>query len=317
MTHYIGIDVSKDFLDVALEEETVFRVTNNEEGQLELLKRVKKVTTPLVVLEATGGFELDVVLLLGSGKVPVAVVNPRQVRAFANALGVSAKTDKLDARVLARFGAATSVEAQPLPDEQSLELEALLLRRRQLVSMIATEKNRLSTFTITRRPGGSAAVKSLQETIDYLQKQLASLDETIQDRLQENKVWREKEDLLRSVPGVGKVLARTLIIDLPELGMLDRRRIAALVGIAPFNRDSGHSVGKRRIGGGRASVRSALYMACVASLKCNPIIKTVYAKLRATKPAKVALVACMRKLLVILNAMVKSNSRWSPALETA
>lgn len=316
MTQYIGIDVSKDFLDVAVGEDPVFRVTNNEEGQLELLKRMKKVATPLVVLEATGGFEIEVVLLLGSGKIPVAVVNPRQVRAFANALGISAKTDVIDARVLAKFGAATSVEAQPLPDEESLELEALLLRRRQLVSMLAMERNRLSTFTITRRPGGSTAVKSIQQTIDYLVKQLESLEKSIQNKLHENKVWRDKEDLLRSVPGVGKVLAQSLIIDLPELGLLDRRRIAALVGIAPFNRDSGHSVGKRHIRGGRASIRAVLYMACVASLRCNPVIKAFYTKLRETKPVKLALVACMRKLLVILNAMVKSNSRWSPALET-
>lgn len=314
---YVGIDVSKDFLDVATDDgQLSFRVSNSEEGQLELVKRLREITPALVVLEATGGFELEVVLLLGSTKAPVAVVNPRQVRDFAKALGILAKTDAIDARVLARFAAMTKPEAQPLPDEQSLELEALLLRRRQLVSMLATERNRLGTFSITRRPGAGAAVKSLQTNIEWLEKQLTELDKTIHGSLRESPVWREKEDLYRSVPGVGPVTARTLLADLPELGTLNRRRIAALVGVAPFNHDSGKTSAKRRIAGGRASVRSALYMACVASLRCNPIIKGFYDRLRETKPVKVALTACMRKLLTILNAMARKQSRWTPALPT-
>lgn len=311
---YIGIDVSKDHLDIATDDgQTLFRVKNTEEGQLEALARIQALGPTLVVLEATGGFELETVLLLGSNKVPVAVVNPRQVRDFAKALGILAKTDAIDARVLANFGAATKPQAQPVPDEQSLELETLLLRRRQLVSMLATERNRLASFTLTRRPGAATAVKSLERSIEWLRKQLDGLDKDIGDRLKKSPVWREKEDLLRSVPGVGPVTARTLLADLPELGTMDRKRIAALVGVAPFNRDSGYASGKRRIAGGRASVRAALYMACVASLRCNPLLKAFYDRLRANKPVKVALIACMRKLLTILNAMAKTSTPWNPA----
>jgi transposase len=312
---FIGIDVSKSHLDIATEDgQTALRVQNDEAGQLDALSRIQALAPALVVLEATGGFELEIVLLLGSHKLPVAVVNPRQVRDFAKAFGILAKTDAIDARVLAHFGATTQPEPQPVPDEQSLELETLLLRRRQLVSMLATERNRLAAFTVTRRPGAKTAVKSIESSIDWLKKQLDALDDDIHDRLKKSPVWREKEDLLRSVPGVGPVTARTLLADLPELGTLDRKRIAALVGVAPFNHDSGHSRGKRRIAGGRASVRSALYMACVSSLRCNPVLKAFYDRLRATKPAKVALVACMRKLLTILNAMAKTTTPWTPAL---
>lgn len=316
--HYIGIDVSKAHLDIATDDgQTAFRVNNDEAGQLQALGRLQELSPTLVVLEATGGFELELVLLLGTNKVPVAVVNPRQVRDFAKAFGILAKTDAIDARVLARFAATTKPAPQPLPDEQSLVLEALLLRRRQLVSMLATERNRLGAFSVTRRPHGRRAVESIQATIQWLQKQLESIDNEIQDQLKNSPLWREKEDLLRSVPGVGPVTARTLLVDLPELGTLDRKRIAALVGVAPFNRDSGGIRGKRRITGGRASVRSALYMACVASLRCNPVVKALYDRLHATKPVKVALVACMRKLLTILNAMVRSSTPWNPALASS
>jgi transposase len=312
---YVGIDVSKDHLDVATDDgKTSFRAPNDEAGQLEVLTRLKEVKPTLVVLEATGGFEFEIVLLLGSAKTPVAVVNPRQVRDFAKALGILAKTDAIDAHVLARFGAMTKPAAQPAPDEQALELETLLLRRRQLVTMLSAERNRLAAFTVTRRPAAAAAVKSIEDTIAWLVKQLAMLDKDIHKRLETSTLWREQEDLLRSVPGVGPVTARTLLADLPELGTLDRKKIAALAGIAPFNRDSGHATGKRRITGGRASVRSALYMACVASLRCNPVIKAFYDRIRAKKPVKVALTACMRKLLTILNAMAKTRTPWSPAL---
>jgi transposase len=315
---YIGIDVSKSHLDVATDDgQTAFRVNNDEAGQLEALRRLQELAPTLVVLEATGGFELEFVILLGTNKVPLAVVNPRQVRNFAKAFGILAKTDAIDARVLARFGATAKPEPQPLPDAQSLELEAFLLRRRQLVSMLAAERNRLAAFTVTRRPGGSKAVESIRASIKWLEQHLESIDEEIQGRLKNSPIWREKEDLLRSVPGVGPVTARTLLADLPELGTLDRKRIAALVGIAPYNHDSGNSRGKRRISGGRASVRSALYMACVASLRCNPVLKALYDRLHATKPVKVALVACMRKLLTILNAMVRTSTRWTPALASS
>ena len=315
---YIGVDVSKSHLDIASEDgQTAFRVDNDEAGQLEALSRLKELTPALVVLEATGGFELEIVLLLGTNKVPVAVVNPRQVRDFARAFGILAKTDAIDARVLARFGATAKPEPQPLPDEQSLELETLVLRRRQLVGMLASERNRLAAFTVTRRPGGRRAVESIQASIQWLEKQLESIGTDIENLLRNSPVWREKEDLLRSVPGVGPVTARTLLADLPELGTLDRKRIAALVGVAPFNRDSGTLRGKRRIAGGRASVRSALYMACVASLRCNPVLKALYDRLHASKPVKVALVACMRKLLTILNAMVRNATPWTPALASS
>jgi transposase len=315
VTQYLGIDVSKDHLDVSTEDgKTTFRVSNNEHGQNDLLQRLTALSPTLVVLEATGGLELDVVLTLGTARIPTAVVNPRQVRHFAKAFGILAKTDDIDARVLARFGATTKPEPQPVPDDETLELEALLLRRRQLVSMLATERNRLATFTITRKGSAEAAVKSLKSTIEWLEKQLEALDKSTYDHLKRSPIWREKEDLLRSVPGVGPVTARTLLADLPELGMLDRKRIAALAGLAPFNHDSGQHTGKRRIAGGRASVRGALYMACVASLRCNPIIKAFYDRLRATKPVKVALVACMRKLLTILNSMVRKQLKWSPVL---
>lgn len=315
MTQYIGIDVSKDHLDVASEDgKTVFRVGNTEEGQAQLLQRLMEAKPKLVVLEASGGFELDVVLALGSAKLPVAVVSPSQVRHYAKALGILAKTDAIDANVIARFGAATTPTPQPVPDEETLELEALLLRRRQLVSMLATEKNRLATFSITRKVGGEKAVKSIRRTIEFLEEQLESLDETTRAQLQKSPLWKEREDLLRSVPGIGPVTARTLISDLPELGRLTRKCIAALAGLAPFNHDSGGHTGKRRVRGGRTTVRSALYMACVASLKCNPLIKAFFDRLRATKPAKVALTACMRKMLTILNSMARTGRKWSPEL---
>lgn len=312
---YVGIDVSKEHLDIATDDsKTTFRVSNNEAGQQDALARIVALDPKLVVLEATGGFEIELVLLLGSAKVPTVIVNPRQVRDFAKGLNIRAKTDAIDAHVLARFGAMTKPEPQPVPDEDAMELEILLLRRRQLISMLAMEKNRLASFSITRRPAAKLAVDSLQASIEGLNEQLAALDKQINDRIQRSPMWREREELLRSVPGIGPVTSRTLIGDLPELGSLDRKRIAALVGVAPFNHDSGQSQGKRRIAGGRAAVRSALYMACVAALKTNPIIRAFYRRLKATKPTKVALTACMRKILTILNAMVRTNTRWSPAL---
>lgn len=313
---YIGIDVSKDYLDLATDDGSlVLRVANDEKGQEQALAKIQEIGPALVVMEATGGFELELVLLLGSKKTSLAVVNPRQVRDFAKALGIRAKTDTIDARVLATFGAMTKPEPQPMPDEASLALQVLLLRRRQLVAMLATEKNRLATFTITRRPAAAAAVKSVEASIKWLESQLKSLDNDIGGTLEKSPVWLAKQDLLRSVPGIGKVTARTLLADLPELGTLDRKSIAALVGVAPFNHDSGNSSSQRRIAGGRASVRAALYMACVASLRCNPVIKAFYDRLRtANKPVKVALTACMRKMLTILNAIARTGDRWTPAL---
>lgn len=312
---FIGIDVSKDWLDVAVHEQPIsYRIKYDEAGLEDLLERLRALDPQLVVLEATGGFELEVTLMLGGAKIPVAVVNPRQVRQFAKAFKIEAKTDRIDAKLLARFAAVVKPEIDTPRDDLAIELETLLLRRRQLISMIATERNRLATFTVTRRPA-AVAVQSLRETLAYLEKQLAQLDDDIRKRLESSPIWRDKDDLLKSVPGVGPVTAMTLIADLPELGTLNRRQIASLAGLAPFNDDSGNGERRRRIRGGRASVRSALYMACVASLRWNPLIRAFYSRLVAKKkPKKVALVACARKLLTMLNAMVKASKPWTPAV---
>ena len=315
---YVGIDVSKEYLDVATDDGAlVERFSNDEKGHGELVNRMLELRPTLVVLEATGNYQLELSISLATARVPLAVVNPRQVRDFAKALGILAKTDRIDARAIARFGEATKPQAQPLPDDETLELEALMTRRRQLIGMIASEKNRLQSLFGPAK--NSLAEKSIRDTLSHLIKQLSKLDKDLRKRIEKAPLWKAKDDLLKSVPGVGKVTALTLSIDLPELGTLDRKQIAALAGLAPLNRDSGKLLGKRRIWGGRASVRTALYMACVASLRCNPVIQALYARLtqQARKPVKVALVACMRKLLTILNAMVRKQRPWSPALPSA
>lgn len=315
---YIGIDVSKEHLDVASDDGALeARFANDEQGHGQIVARLREMAPELVVLEATGNFQLELSIMLASAKVPMAVVNPRQVRDFAKALGILAKTDTIDARAIARFGATVKPEAQPLPDEQALELEALMTRRRQLIGMIASEKNRLQALFGPAKT--SWAEKSIRDTLSHLIKQLSQLDKGLRKRIERSPVWKAKDDLLKSVPGIGKVTSLTLAIDLPELGTLDRKQIASLAGLAPINRDSGKLIGKRHIWGGRASVRTALYMACVASLRCNPIIKALYDRLTkvARKPPKVALVACMRKLLTILNAMVRERRPWNPALTGA
>jgi len=293
------------------------RFANEEQGHEQLVARLRELSPELVVLEATGNFQLELSIVLASAKLPMAVVNPRQVRDFAKALGILAKTDAIDACTIARFGATVKPDAQPLPDEQALELEALMTRRRQLIGMIASEKNRLQALFGPAKT--SWAEKSIRDTLSHLIKQLSQLDKGLRKRIEKSPVWKAKDDLLKSVPGIGKVTSLTLAIDLPELGTLDRKQIASLAGLAPINRDSGKFVGKRHIWGGRASVRTALYMACVASLRCNPIIKALYDRLTkvARKPVKVALVACMRKLLTILNAMVRERRPWNPVLTGA
>jgi transposase len=315
---YVGIDVSKEHLDVASEDGALeARFDNDEQGHGQVVARLRELSPELVVLEATGNFQLELSILLASAKLPMAVVNPRQVRDFAKALGILAKTDAIDARTIARFAATVKPQSQPLPDEQALELEALMTRRRQLTGMIASEKNRLKSLFGPAKT--SWAEKSIRDTLSHLIKQLSQLDKGLRKRIERSPAWKAKDDLLKSVPGIGKVTSLTLAIDLPELGTLDRKQIASLAGLAPINRDSGKSIGKRRIWGGRASVRTILYMACVASLRCNPIIKALYDRLTkvARKPAKVALVACMRKLLTILNAMVRQGRPWNPALPGA
>lgn len=303
---YAGIDVAKDSMDVAIHISGEHRsFANDEEGIKQAAAYLKNLATALVVLEATGGIELPLVAALAVAKVPVAVVNPRQVRDFAKSTGKLAKTDILDARVLAHFAAAVRPQPRPLADVQAQQLGAILTRRRQLIEMLIAEKNRL-------RSARGKVEQHIQEHIAWLEKDLANLDSDLKQKVQQSPVWQEKENLLRSVPGIGPVLSATLLAELPELGAINRRKIAALVGVAPLNRDSGAYRGKRTVWGGRAPVRATLYMATLVATRHNPIIKRFYQRLCAAgKAKKVALTACMRKLLTILNAMIKHHVSWN------
>jgi transposase len=306
---YVGIDVAKAHLDVAVHPlGKEWRVEHHPEGMASLAAQLATLTPALVVLEATGGLELPLVGELLSAQLPVVVVNPRQVRDFAKALGKLAKTDALDARVLAQFGEATKPQLRALADAQTQELQSVVARRRQLVGMLTAEKNRLPTAAPRVQP-------QIQEHIQWLQQHLEEVDQDLKGLIRSTPAWRAKEKILRSVPGVGPVLTVTLVGQVPELGQLDRRQVAALVGVAPFNRDSGTLRGKRTVWGGRSSVRAALYMATLVATRFNPVIKAFYQRLlEAGKPKKVALTACMRKLLTILNSMVKHGSPWNPEL---
>lgn len=318
-TMFIGIDVSKERLDVAVRSgELTFSVSYDEAGLTELVKRLTDDGRPikLVVVEATGGFEREVATTLLAAGIPLAVVNPRQVRDFARATGRLAKTDKIDASVLAFFAEAIQPAAHAIPDEVTVLLDALVTRRRQLVQMLAAEKNRRAGLLIQRTPN-KTVVKNIDDHITWLEKQLSDLETQIRDAIHNSPAWRAKDDLLRGMTGVGRVTSATLLSDVPELGTLNRRKIAALVGLAPFNRDSGKMKGRRAIWGGRAAVRSALYMAAVTAIRCNPVFKTFYARLRAVgKAPKVALTATMRKLLVTLNAMIRDAAPWNPPATT-
>lgn len=304
---FVGIDVSKAQLDVALLPTAErWSETNDEAGIAHLVQRLGAFDPALVVLEATGGLERALTTALVQAQLPVAVVNPRQVRDFARATGQLAKTDQIDAAVLALFAERVRPEVRELADEVLQELDALMTRRRQLLEMITSEHNRSLTAPRSMQ-------KRIQTHVTWLRRELARVDSDLDEAIQNSPAWRAKENLLRSVPGVGPVLSRTLIAELPELGKLNRREIAALVGIAPLNRDSGCLRGQRTVWGGRASVRAALYMAAVSSTRFNPVIHTFYRRLRDQgKPAKVALVASMRKLLVILNSMLRSGTHWNP-----
>ena len=304
---YVGIDVSKDTLDVAVAPTgQQWRVSHAEEGLGPLVERLQGLSPALVVLEATGGYEVSVAAALGAAGIPLAVVNPRQVRDFAKAMGKLAKTDRLDAQVIALFAERMRPVPRPLPDLQAQELDAFLARRRQVVAMLTAEKNRLT-------PARGKVREDIQAHVAWLKQRLAQLDDDLGTTLRESPLWREKEDLLKSVPGVGPVTTLTLLAELPELGDLDRKQIAALVGVAPLNRDSGILRGKRSIWGGRAKVRAALYMSALVATRCNPVIKAFYQKLQAAgKAKKVALTACMHKLLTILNALLKHRSPWQP-----
>ncbi len=306
---YVGIDVSKATLDVAFGADgELVQVTNDEAGIKDLVARLAKAAPELVVLEATGGYESLVAAAVAGKDIPVAVVNPRQVRDFAKATGVLAKTDRIDARVLARFAEAVRPEPRPLPTPEARELEEFLNRRRQIVDMLTMEKNRLAIAATAQMK------KSLTKHIAWLEEALRRANDDIDKAVRASSAWREHEDLLRSVPGIGPVSARTLLAELPELGALNRKQIAALVGVAPLNRDSGTMRGTRSCWGGRAVIRQVLYMATLAAVRRNPRIKAVYAALRARgKKHKVAMVACMRKLLTVLTAMVREKRHWSPS----
>jgi transposase len=305
---YVGIDVSKDKLDVAVGSEgELFQVTNDDDGHVELLKRLRDVKPALVVLEASGGYEAVAAGVLWNGGLSVAVVNPRQVRDFAKGMGKLAKTDAIDARVLALFGEKVPIEVRAPLDDQARELQAMVLRRRQLIEMLTMEKNRRALISTGR------ARKSLDKHIGWLEEAIRRAGSDIDQAVRQSPMWRETEDLFRSVKGIGGVTARTLLAELPELGKLNRKKIAALVGVAPFNRDSGVFKGKRTIQGGRAHIRTVLYMAALTAARCNPVIRPFYQRLIARgKEKKVALVACIRKLLTILTAMMRDRARFVP-----
>ena len=302
---FAGIDVSKAQLDVALHPTAgAFAVANDEAGIATVLTTFQQQRPTLIVLEATGGYELPMVRALVAEGLPVIVANPRQVRDFAKATGQLAKTDRIDACLLARFAEAVRPSLRSRPDEATEALRALLARRRQIVEMLTAEHSRLGQASPSVR-------QRIHVHIRWLHAELAGVDTDLDAAIRHSPVWREQDNLLQSVPGVGPVLSRTLLADLPELGTLTRKQIAALVGVAPLNRDSGTLRGRRTCWGGRASVRAVLYMSALASLRFNPMIRTFYQRLRAIgKPAKVALTACMRKLLTILNAMMKHRTPW-------
>jgi transposase len=305
----VGIDVAKDHLDVHLRPtDEAFRVTHDDAGLATLLARLRTVRPTIVVLEASGGYEVPVAAALASAGLPVAVVNPRQIRDYARALGQLAKTDRLDARVIALFAEAVRPQARPVPDAQAQALGELIARRRQLVDMLTAEQNRRRLLRDRRLQ------RHVDAHITWLEEALRRLDHDLTTLVRSTPAWRETDDLLRSARGIGPVTACTLIADLPELGHLDRRRIAALVGLAPIARDSGVFRGRRMIAGGRPHIRRVLYMATLAAIKHNPVIRAFHQRLVAAgRPSKVAITAAMRKLLTILNAMLRARRPWQLA----
>lgn len=306
----VGIDVSKASLDVfVLPSKEAFNVGRDAEGLEELTTRLKQqLGLRLVIMEATGGFETVVAAALAGARLPLAVVNPRRIRAFAQALGRLAKTDRLDAETIALYGEAAKIEPQSLADQAARDLGELVARRRQIVETMTAERNRKRMLTNRR------LVRGVERILTALQKELSDIEREISDAVRGTPAWREKDEILQSAPSIGPKISSLLIADLPELGTLTRRRIASLVGVAPMANDSGKHRGKRTIRGGRAHVRTALYMAALVASRHNPVIATYYRRLLAAgKSAKQALTACMRKLLVILNAMLRDNRPWQNA----
>jgi transposase len=308
---YVGIDVSKDTLEVAVRPGKGWSMANDETAASELARRLGGFDVELVVMEATGGLQSTLAAALATMGVPAAVVNPRQVRDFARAMGVLAKTDRVDASVIAYFAEAVKPEVRALRDEHLEQLNAVLVRRRQIVDMITEEKNRLHRAMNTLK-------ESITQHIEWLKKALNKTDGELDRLVKETPLWMEKDELYQSVPGVGPVLSKTLMASLPELGTLNRRKVASLVGVAPMNRDSGKYRGRRKIQGGRGNVRAVLYMSTLSAVKHNPAIKEFYQRLiSAGKKPKVAITACMRKLLIILNNMAKTNTPWENHLSCA
>jgi len=308
MEKFVGIDVSKSTLDVCIEPVTqTFHVVYDEAGIRRTVSRLEEVKPTLIVIEATGGLEVRIATELAGKGLPVAVINPRQARDFAKATGQLAKTDRVDAAVLAAFARAIRPQARPLQDADTRILNDLVNRRRQLIDMRVQETLRLNTAA------SKPLEKSLKKHIAWLDKRITEVDNDLTRRLRKSEVWRTKDDLLRGIPGVGAVTALTMLAKCPELGTLNRREIAALTGVAPLANDSGKHRGKRFIWGGRADVRAVLYMATISAIRCNDTIKTFAQRLKkAGKPPKVVIVACMRKLLTIMNAMLKNNTPWNP-----
>ena len=304
---FVGIDVAKAELEVVVRPSGArWTVTNNAAGLAQLQERLQASAPSLIVLEATGGYEVAVVAALATAALPVVVLNARQVRDFARATGRLAKTDAIDAGVLAHFAEVVRPPVRPLPDAMTQSLQAWLMRRRQLVEMLLAEEQRRSRAP---RP----IQRQIDQHVRWLRAQLGAVEKDLAQTLRESPVWREKDNLLRSVPGVGPVLTTTLLGDVPELGQLNRKQIAALIGVAPLNRDSGTYRGRRAVWGGRARVRATLYMATLTAARYNPVIRAFYERLVAAgKPKKVALTACMRKLLTILNAMIARQTAWKP-----
>jgi transposase len=302
---YAGIDVSKSTLDVAVtNQKEIKSFSNDGSGIQQIVDYLKKKVPGLTVMEATGGMEALLAANLNAAQIPVVVANPRQVRDYARSVGKLAKTDSIDARTLAEFGRDIHPEPRPLTDKQTKEIKAMLVRRQQVIAMITTENNRLWSADVH-------IVQAIQKHIAWLKQQLKDLDQDLENQIKSSPIWREKDDLLKSVPGIGPVVSLTLMSALPELGALNRKQIAALAGVAPFNRDSGKFRGKRVTKGGRTRVRSALYMAALVATRFNPVIKEYYQRLlKLGKVKKVALTACMRKLLTMLNAIIRDHRQW-------
>ena len=309
MEHFVGIDVAKDRLDVHLRPSAeAFAVARDGKGLAMLVERLQALAPALVAMEATGGYETVVASALGAAQLPLAVVNPRQIRDFGRATGKLAKTDRIDAAAIAHFAEAVRPAARPIADAEAQALGELVARRRQVIEMIIAERHRRRLATQRR------VIRAIERHLALLQAELSELEADIDGAIRKSPAWQADADLLASVPGVGKATLRTLIAELPELGHLNRRKIAALVGVAPINRDSGTLRGRRTIAGGRSTVRTALYMAALVASRANPVIAAYYAKLRAAgKTGKQALVACMRRLVVILNAILRDRKPWQPA----